>query len=421
MQKKLLSMAFLSTMLITGLSFTSCDDDDDDINYDVKSTITIENVTSIKDFVQSGTFKGTNQNLILPGESVSITFNATKGQALMFAAMYGYSNDLFFAPENPGIELFNSDGTAVTGDVSSKIFLWDNGTRVNVQPSAENTHPGVAEDGTIKKIELQDTEGNLYRAASELVKLTLAFEETTSEFTLTIANISTGTINETPLSPGAWAVSNLVAGELVNKTPFYEAGKKSGAQLTALAENGNNEPLGSMISEMTGIITNLSPTLIVVYTGDVNPIYELSQKDNGLGLKELAQKGETAKLKDSLKGMSNVRNVYVAGSEYITPGNKMYLQFEAFENDKIAFVTQFGYSNDWFYANTSAIAADTKGDVTGKVALLDNGTAVNQYPGAGILQHVFGGTSQAQDVVISQVGNTYPVPSVSNIIKVTIE
>jgi len=423
MQKKFLTRAFLATALVTGVLFTSCDDDDDDdINYDVNSTITIENITPMKDFVQSGTFRGVNQEVILPGQSVNITFNATRGQAVMFASMYGYSNDLFFAPENPGIELFDSNGTAITGDVSSKIFLWDNGTRVNQQPSAENTHPGVAEDGTIKKIETQDAQGNLYRPASDLVKARLAFDQTLSQFTLTITNNSTGTVNETPLSPGVWVVSNLNDGKLVNDKPFFEPDKKSAAQLTAIAEMGNNKPLGDMVAGMTGIITSFSQAVVVVYTGDINPIFELNKKDNGLGLKEFSQKGETGKLKESLSGMANVRNVYVVGGRYIYPGEKMSAGFEAFQNDKIAFVTQFGYSNDWFYANTSAVGAETKGDITSKVMLLDNGTAVNQYPGAGVLQNTFGGTPQQEDKEITTVGtNPYPVPAASSIIKVSIQ
>ncbi len=423
MQKKFLSFAFIAAMLFTGFAFTSCDDnDDDDINYDYESVISFENVISMKEYVQSGTFRGPSQNVIMPGESATFTFSAARGQYIMFATMYGYSNDLFFAPDNPGINLFKADGTAITGDVSDQMHLWDNGTRINEQPSSTNTHPGTADNNVIKEVTTTDEQGNLYRAAQELVKVHLAFDATTSIFTLTITNNTTGTINETPLSPGAWAVSNYYQGNLVKQSPFFEVGKKSSAQLTALAESGNNTPLASLNSDMTGIVTPLSAAIVVVYTGDVNPIYELNKKDAGIGLKEFAQTGDAAKLRASLEGMTNVRHVYIAGDGDILAGETDEVRFKALANDKIAYATKFTYSNDWFYANSEAIAANYKGDLTSKTILLDNGTAVNQYPGAGHSQHSFYGTAIAEDNNITQVGTTtYPVPPVANVIKVTIK
>ncbi|MDR2951077.1 MAG: spondin domain-containing protein [Prevotella sp.] len=417
MKKKFLSIAFLTVLLITGLSFSSCSDDDDaDDYYDLESTITFENKVVLKEFVQSGKFDG-----ILPGNSVDIKFHAGKGQRLMFATMYGYSNDLFFAPENPGVELFDGDGKARTGDVSSQIHLWDNGTRINKQPGSGIAHPGDPEDGTIKKVETQDAQGNLYRPASDLVKLNLTYDAVTSEFTLTIKNNSNGTINETPLSSGVWVVSNMLGGEYVKREPFFKGDEKSSAQLTALAENGNNQPLGDMVSEMTGIITTLSPVLVVVYTGDVNPIYQLDKKDANIGLKELAQNGDESKLKSALSGMSNVRYLFVANSEPINPGKSAEVKFKAWDGDKIAYVTMFGYGNDWFYANEESILASYKGDLTSKTVLFDDGTAVSQYPGAGNGQSLFGGTSQVEDAVIKKVDNTFPIPTVANTIKVTIK
>ena len=419
MRKKFLSFAFIAAMVFAGVSFTSCsDDDDDDVFYDTESTITVENVVSMKEFVQSGTF-----NAVAVGESVSIQFHAGKGQRLMFATMYGYSNDIFFAPENPGLELFNSDGVAITGDVSSQIHMWDNGTRINEQPGSEVTHPGAVQTGNVTKVETQDAQGNVYRPASELVKLNLSYDSTTSQFTLTITNNSNTAngVNQTPLSAGAWAVSNVLDGDLVKSEPFFKEGEKSSAQLTALAESGDNASLRTMIGEMTGTITTLSPVVVVVYTGDVNPIYELDKKDGNIGLKELAQKGDASKLKTSLEGMTNVRHVYVLGSNSIKPGEKVSGQFKAWENDKIAYATMFGYANDWFYANSEAIAASVIGDLTSKTVLLDDGTGINQYPGAGNHQGLFGGTPQAEDNVISKVGTTYPVPSVANVIKVSVQ
>lgn len=421
MNKKFLhAILFLMAVVFASVGVTSCssDDDDDDLPSDAPS-IVFENVGITKDYVQSGTI-----NAVPAGQSTSFTFNAAKGQALMFAAMYGYSNDLFFAPENPGIELFNSDGTPVTGDVSAKIKLWDNGTRVNEQPSADLNHPGVAQDGTVKMVETQDEQGNIYRPASELVKLNLTYNQSRSEFTITITNSSNTAgngVNQTPLSAGVWVVSNVLDGEKVKKEPFFTVGQKSSTQLTALAEAGNNQPLHTMVDGMTGIITKFSSAIVVIYTGDTNPIFEVGQKDKGLGLSPFARTGSTDQLKQSLERMSNVRHVYVTSDGSFGPGHKRDTKFDARRGDRIAYALQFEYSNDWFYANSAPIDALTKGDLTARTVLYDNGTAVNQYPGAGNLQNIFGGTSEPEDQVIRAVDGTYPVPTVTNMLKITIQ
>lgn len=420
MKRKFLPFAIVAIALISFVGFTSCDDDDDDgVNYDGTGVIAFENIVETKEFVQSGTFDNAG-SVIAPGQSVSFTFNAGKGQSLMLATMYGNSNDAFFAPLNPGIPLFKADGTPNTGDVSSYIRLWDNGTRINQQPGASVTHPGVADNGNVTMITSTDAQGHSYLSASELMKLNLTYNKSRSEFTLTIKNNTGGTINETPFSPGVWVVSNILDGKPINEVPFFNVDHKSSTQLTTLSETGNNKPLHEMAEDMTGIITGLSPALVVIYTGDVNPIYELNKKDAGLGLQALAQTGSTTQLAESLKKMANVRHVYIAGSKAIAPGQKEEVVFDALRGDKIAFATMFGYSNDWFYSNNAAIDALSKGDITNKTVLLDNGTALNQYPGAGNLQALFGGTSEPEDKVIVAVDNTYPVPSVANVIKVTI-
>lgn len=423
MKKRFLYTAF-AVFALASFTFTSCSNDDDD-QPTGNAVISIENVTTVKDFVQSGTFQmtGTSQPEILPGESVSITFNAAKGQVLMFATMYGYSNDIFFAPENTGINLFNSDGVAITGDVSSQVKLWDNGTRINQAPGSEVTHPGTAELGNVEMIkDNKDAQGNTYPEASELMKLTLAYTAATSEFTLTIANISGGKVNETPFSPGVWVVPNKLGSGLVNGKPFFAVGERSSDELTALAESGDNEALYNWAQERTGIITDFSPTLVVVYSGNTNPLYQLNQKDAGIGMKDLAQAGNPNTLRNSLKAMSNVREVYIVGNEVLQPGNKAESTFMAWDGDNIAFATMFGYGNDWFFANGETISSVTKGDITNKVVLLDNGTGVSQYPGAGNSQALFDGIPAAEDKAVTAIDRTtYPaVPAVNEMIKVVL-
>ncbi|WP_455638653.1 spondin domain-containing protein [Parabacteroides sp.] len=410
MKKNLVSVAALSALLVVGTVLTSCDKDEDaPMPTRMTSAFSIENVVSPKDFVESGTFvgvggPGVDAPVVLPGSSIKFSFSAGKGQSLMFATMYGASKDWFFAPANPGLQLFDDNGKAMTGDVSSQIKLWDNGSKDNVT--------GDPEDGKIMMVPEVD--------ASKLMKLELAFDEPSSEFTLTITNMSGGTENETPFSPGVWAISNVLGGKLLNEAPFFVEGEKTNDEITAIAQMGDNVPLSKKIAENTGIITGISPAVVVVYTGDVNPIFELNKKDAGMGLKNLAQMGDGSVLKAALEKMDNVKNVYIAGSAAMGPGESAEVQLETVEGDNIAYASMFGYSNDWFYANEAALPATFKGDATVKTALFDDGTAVSQYPGAGNKQGLFAGGSEAEDMVIMKVGDKYPVPAVNDVVKITI-
>ena len=80
----------------------------------------------------------------------------------------------------------------------------------------------------------------------------------------------------------------------------------------------------------------------------------------------------------------------------------------------------FGYSNDWFYANDTPIPANFKGDITQNTALFDDGTAVDQYPGAGNAQGIFTGKPEKEDKQIMKVDKTFPVPEINKVLKVII-
>ncbi len=414
MKKQYLSAALAATLLFAGFGFTACDDDDDNGAPGTRPTIKFENVIATKNYVQSGSFDAVN-----PGATTSFTFHAAKGQRLMLASMYAYSNDLFFAPENPGIQLFDDSGVPYTGVIANAVKLWDNGTRVNVQPGPDISHPGVAEAGVVTEVNGTDTEGHSYLPASNLFQVSLTFDAVQSLFTCTITNISQGTANETPFSAGVYVVSNILDDKLVMDKPFFSIDQKSGSELTKLAEEGNVDPLKTLVTSQTGIVTTLMSAIVVVYTGDTNPIYKLGEKDAQLGLSALAQRGDPAPLQASLEKVPQVRKIYVI-KQTVQPKESMECTYEAAANEKVAFATMFGYSNDWFFANGSELAALTKGDVTSKTVLLDDGTAVSQYPGAGNAQSIFGGTVMPEDKPISAVGDTFPVPPVDEIVKITI-
>ena len=400
------------------------------------ATITIENVLDSKPLVESGTFQGTGSPaVILPGQSTTFTFSAAKNQRITFATMYGWSNDLFFAPANPGIQLYKDDGTPITGDVSAAIKLWDNGTRVNQLPGSKLTHPGTAETAgkSIKEVSGTDDYGNTYLAASQLMKVSLAYNGN-STFTLTIMNNSGGTANETPFSPGVWAISYVAGGNLLLPEPVYSSGKPTANGLTNIAEAGDNSALSTYLTGITGIFTPLSPVLVVVYDGTENPFYKTGEADRGEGLKDLAQKGNADVLAAALKGKTGIKNVYVLkepANTVLLPkingadGGKVSQVLSITKGDKIAVATMYGFSNDWFFATTGTdIDATQKGDVSASIGLFDNGTAINQYPGAGITQFNLAGTPLTESQAIQPVPNpnTFTtLPAISNIIKVTLQ
>jgi hypothetical protein len=414
--------------------FAACKKDDHGGGPTQKKTITVTNVLDSRPLVESGTFQGTGSPaLILPGQSVIINFSAAKGEALTFATMYGWSNDLFFAPSNPGIAVYDAQGVPIEGDVSAQVKLWDNGTRVNQAPGANVNHPGTAETKNIAEVKGTDAQGNAYLAASALVKATLKYNGN-STFTLTLQNISGGTANETPLSPGVWAVSYIVGGQLLSPNPLYKEGQATANGLTSIAEMGNNAPLSTYVQSITGVFTPLSPVLLVIYNGIDNPIYKVGEKDRGMGLTPLAQKGNADTLAANLLHKPGIKAVYVlpaAVSKVLLPmmgdqaGSQVSQEISVSKGDRLAIATMYGFSNDWFFASMgNGVDATMTGDISTTIGLYDDGSAVNQFPGAGITQFNLAGTPLAESQAIAVVPNPNAfttLPEIRKIIKVTIQ
>ena len=416
-------------------TFLACKKDFTDIpgHSQQMSTITVQNVLHSKPLVESGTFRGTGTPLILPGQSVTIQFSAAKGEAITFATMYGASNDLFFAPDNPGIQVYDASGKPIEGDVSAQVKLWDNGTRINQKPGATVIHPGTADNKSITEVAGSDAQGNTYLPASQLVKASLNYNGN-SMFTLTLQNMSGGTANETPLSPGVWAISYIVGGNLLNAAPLFTKGQTTANGLTSIAEMGNNAPLSTYLSSITGIFTPLSPVLVVVYQGIDNPLYKVGEKDRNEGLKELAQKGNASVLAAYLNGKTGIKAVYVlpaATTNILLPaigdqqGSSVSQEISVSKGDRLAIATMYGFSNDWFFA-TGANGIDPlkKGDASASMGLYNDGTAVDQFPGAGVTQFNLAGTPLSESVPITAVPNPNAfttLPPITNIIKVTIQ
>jgi hypothetical protein len=113
---------------------------------------------------------------LLPGGVFEFTFNASVGMKLNLVAMFGQSNDLFYAPEK-AISLFDAQGNPVTGDITQSFQLWDAGTEVNQAPGigpdqaprqkARNT--GAAEKGVVRLV----NDGFTYPVTKDVLRITI--------------------------------------------------------------------------------------------------------------------------------------------------------------------------------------------------------------------------------------------------------
>jgi hypothetical protein len=116
---------------------------------------------------------------ITPGFTYECTFEAAPGAKLTITSMFGQSNDLFYAPNESGIALFNN-GKPVSGDITAKMILWDAGTEVNQEPGvganqaprqkAPNT--GETENSVVKNIK-DVKDGFSYPKTASVMKVTI--------------------------------------------------------------------------------------------------------------------------------------------------------------------------------------------------------------------------------------------------------
>jgi hypothetical protein len=116
---------------------------------------------------------------IIPGYAYECSFEAVPGSKLTITSMFGQSNDLFYAPNESGIALFNH-GKPISGDITTKIILWDAGTEVHEEPGvgpnqaprqkAPNT--GKDENGVVKNIK-DVKDGFSYPKTASVMKLTI--------------------------------------------------------------------------------------------------------------------------------------------------------------------------------------------------------------------------------------------------------
>jgi hypothetical protein len=121
---------------------------------------------------------GFSPGVVRSGDVYEFKVSGKPGERLTIATMFGQSNDLFYAPREEGIALFDTTGKPIAGDITSQILLWDAGTEINEEPGLGPNQPtfalntGLAEHGVVRPIsEVKD--GFHYPAVAEVLRVTI--------------------------------------------------------------------------------------------------------------------------------------------------------------------------------------------------------------------------------------------------------
>jgi hypothetical protein len=418
--------------IVLALVFTGCNKDEEPMKESSMFTVTIENVMEEKSFLSTGVFNtplgAAEPGGAGPGNSYQFSFDAGPGQKLSFATMFVTSNDLFYAPSGEGITLFDGE-MALSGDITSKVMLYDAGTEVNEEPGAGPNQPlnggggvGTPENGSVKDISMV-SDGFSYPAVNENIMVTLKNDGAT-RFTVTIKNLEGST---TPVAPGVWVIHSAA-------NPLFEVGAADyGSGLKGLAEDGDPSGLAGHLDMNSGYVSPLAPGAWAVHASDVSPIFMSNASDKGEGLEDLAENGDPSALASALSSKSGVESSGAfntpsgaSGPGPLLPGSSYTFSFDAEEGDYLSFATMLVHTNDLFYSPSemgiALFSGDTplSGDITTKVMLYDAGTEVNEIPGVGIHQpaRLNGGMDENGNVRV--VDDMYTYPAVSDAVKITI-
>lgn len=431
--------------LFLGFGFIACSDSSDDPAVEANFTVTIENVATVYPLLKSGVFNtpvgADAPGPIFPGDAYEFTFTAPIGSKLSLATMFVQSNDWFYAPGQDGLDLYNADGSQVTGDVTSAFNLYDAGTEADEEPgTGANQAPrqgngntgAVDPDNTVRAVTAMGIP-----ADEDVLRVTLTSMSATG-FRVRIENVSTTATLQTstgtvpvPLAPGGWAVH--AASETA---VLFEVGQPDyGNGLEGVAEDGSLGAMETSLTASTGLTTPLAPGVFAAYNG-ANPFFTSGSASNN-GLEGVAEDGSTDELATSVAAFDGVREsgvfaqpVGASANGPLLPGNSYSFSFTAQEGDLLNFATMFVQSNDLFYAATGngitlfQNGTPISGDYTSSVTLWDAGTEENEEPGVGPNQVTRQGGSNIgpadSNTSVRVVSDNYTYPGTSSILRLTI-
>ena len=171
------------------------------------------------------------------GGAYEFTVEANPGQHLSFATMFIPSNDIFFAPGESGVSLFDETGQPVEGSITSQIQLWDAGTEANEEPGVgpnqaqrqSEADTGEEENEPVLPVSAVD-DGYEYPDVSEVIEVTVtpiaslgtpAGAETAGTGTETTETETEGeaATAETPEGTAATGTTEETAAEATGTTP----------------------------------------------------------------------------------------------------------------------------------------------------------------------------------------------------------
>jgi hypothetical protein len=436
----------LTIIGFTALMFMACDTSTNEPALASDFKITIENIAEAKPLSASGAFNtpvgASAPAPIFPGEAYEVTFSAAPGSKLSFATMFVQSNDLFYAPNGEGIELFDDMGMQITGDVTSQVYLWDAGSEMNQEPglgsdqaprqSGANT--GANDSNT--NIRMASDDFSNLPAVADVIRASLTSMGSTS-FKLRIENVSTastlmtsdGGSTAVPLAPGVYVVHTEA------NVLFTEGMADYGYGLAAIAEDGDPVNLSSMLAEDTGVTQLYAPGVYVIHE-QADPLFSSGAADRGEGLEQLAEDGDPSGLVAALDASSAIEMAGVfntpagaAGPGALVPGASYEFTVTAMEGDYLSLASMLVQSNDLFIAPDGmgiplfSNGADMTGDVTSYFHLWDAGTEVNEMPGVGLNQaprQSGANTGLNEEGLVHMVSDMYDYPELSEIVRVTI-
>jgi len=179
-----------------------------------------------------------------------------------------------------------------------------------------------------------------------------------------------------------------------------------------------------------------APVLWVIATGSTQPIFAGGKPDAGIGLEQLAETGNPAKVAASLRDKPGVVQVGAAakpvGAEAegpLTPGQKYQFEITARPGQLLSLAWMFGQSNDLFYSNDRPIALfspggqPVSGELTAQLSLWDAGTEMNEEPGLGPNQGPRQKTADAgvaEREGIAHVRDKYSYPRIADVLRLTV-
>ena len=413
MKKRINFQLLLALSMLFILASCSDDDEERPVSEPVTFEVTIENINTAPPLYQSGIFNtpdgAMNPGPVLPGSGDTYSFSFNAGSSylpgavprLSFLTMLVASNDLFLAPDENGIPLYDRNGDPISGDITDEIYLWDAGTEVNRMPgspdqpgpSSDPAGSGMDENGVVTllggtggpiSVEIMTESGmeNItYPSVDELVRVSIS--NTGTIFTVTIENLSAASGVPSPLSPGGYAIH--IADEIL----FAEGEAERGNGIEEIAEDGITNAFEDYAEANTGLIVPLSPGAWAVHSAGTRPLFEDGQSDYGDGLEAIAEDGDPSALVAALSSAPGVSSSGAFGSAPIGPGGSYQFTFTAEPGDYLSWATMFVQSNDWIYTfDEEGVALfngniPASGDLTSLVRLYDTGTEEDQYPGSG--------------------------------------